>query len=269
MSRFTDGLKIIPRTAWVIGAVCYLGVATLALTVFIPGDKEMKYWPLAGKLAIAYGMFLFAYAWVLLIGYVYADAKRRGMRYAMWMWLAALIPNGIGIIIYFILRDALPRPCPGCSSTCKIRICFLPILRNRDEAHLSQLRPSCGARVDELSGVRFKTTGRGYDSSHGVAACGWCGENRATTMAPAALASFGRPTSSSSRDSWQANILPSLENQTPTFPLRTNIRRDHPSASTSHQPTSIPRASHTIRVPPGKRVRPARSRADHFSRPPR
>ncbi len=26
MSRFTDGLKIIPRTAWVIAAVCYVGV---------------------------------------------------------------------------------------------------------------------------------------------------------------------------------------------------------------------------------------------------
>src|SRR5579863_5934944 len=59
MSRFSEALKIIPRTAWVVGAVCYLGVATLALTVFIPGDKEMKYWPFAGKIAFAYGMFLF------------------------------------------------------------------------------------------------------------------------------------------------------------------------------------------------------------------
>src|SRR6202040_1782546 len=58
MSRFSDGLKIIPRTAWVIASVCYVGFVTLALTVFIPGDKEMKYWPIAGKLAFAFGVFL-------------------------------------------------------------------------------------------------------------------------------------------------------------------------------------------------------------------
>ena len=144
MSRFSEALKIIPRTAWVMGAVCYLGVATLALTVFIPGDKEMKYWPFAGKLAFAYGAFLFAYAWVLLIGYVYADAKRRGMRYAMWMWLAALIPNAIGIILYFILRDPLPRPCPGCSTLIKSGFVFCPYCGTA----MKPTCPNCGRAVE-------------------------------------------------------------------------------------------------------------------------
>jgi hypothetical protein len=99
MSRFSEGLKIIPRTAWVIAGICYFGLATLALTVMIPGDKEMKYWPFAGKLAFSFGIFLFIYAWILLISYIYADAKRRGMRYVMWTWLAALIPNGIGVVV--------------------------------------------------------------------------------------------------------------------------------------------------------------------------
>ncbi len=56
MSRFSEALKIIPRTAWVIAVRLLPGFATLALTVFIPDDKEMKYWPLAGKLAFAYGV---------------------------------------------------------------------------------------------------------------------------------------------------------------------------------------------------------------------
>src|SRR5271170_1861477 len=46
MSRFTEALKIIPRTVWYLAIVCYLGIATLLLTVMIPADKEMKYWPL-------------------------------------------------------------------------------------------------------------------------------------------------------------------------------------------------------------------------------
>src|SRR5579864_6203547 len=106
--------------------------------------------------------------------------------------------------------------------TCEIRIRFLPILRNSDEAHLSQLRPGCGARVDELSGVRFKATGRGHDCSHGLAPCRWREENRATTMAPAALASSDQPTSSSSRDSSQACILLSLESPKLRFPHHTS-----------------------------------------------
>jgi len=144
MSRFSDGLKVIPRTAWVIASVCYVGSAILALTVMIPSDKEMKYWPFAGKFAFAFGVFLFAYAWILLIGYVYADAKRRGMRYAMWTWLAVLIPNAIGIILYFILRDPLPRPCPGCSTLIKSGFVFCPYCGTA----MKPTCPNCGRAVE-------------------------------------------------------------------------------------------------------------------------
>ena len=57
----------------------YIGFATLSLTVFIPGDREMRQWPVPGKLAFSFGIFLIVVAWVLLVGYVYADAKRRGI----------------------------------------------------------------------------------------------------------------------------------------------------------------------------------------------
>jgi len=53
---------------------------------------------------------------VLLIGYVYADARRRGMNAVLWTLLAIFIPSAIGIILYFILRDPLAVPCPGCGT---------------------------------------------------------------------------------------------------------------------------------------------------------
>ena len=59
-------------------------------------DPEGRSWPLAGKLAMSVLPGLPLFVLVLLIGYVYADAKRRGMRYVMWTLLAALIPNAIG-----------------------------------------------------------------------------------------------------------------------------------------------------------------------------
>lgn len=144
MSRFSEGLKIIPRPAWYAAAVVYAFFSTLAITVFIPGDRVMRTWPLTGKLAFAYLVFLIFVPWILLIGYIYADAKRRGMRYAMWTWLAALIPDAIGIIIYFILRDPLPRPCPGCSALLKSGFVFCPYCGTAMKPRC----PNCGHAVE-------------------------------------------------------------------------------------------------------------------------
>ncbi|MGH9744614.1 MAG: zinc ribbon domain-containing protein [Candidatus Acidiferrales bacterium] len=144
MSRFTEGLKIIPRTASTIAAIVYLGFSTLAITVLIPGDRELKNWPMPGKIAFAYGIFLILPALILLVGYVYADAKRRGMRYAMWTWLAALVPDGIGIILYFILRDPLPKPCPGCSQLVKAGFVFCPHCGTA----MKPTCPNCGRAVE-------------------------------------------------------------------------------------------------------------------------
>jgi RNA polymerase subunit RPABC4/transcription elongation factor Spt4 len=144
MSRFTDALKIIPNTARYIAAFFYVLFVTLALTVFIPGDKELRYWPVAGKIAFAFVAFLFVVGWILLIGYVYADAKRRGMRYVMWTFLAALIPNAIGVILYFILRDPLPQPCPNCARLVNSKFVFCPYCGSA----MKPTCPNCGRAIE-------------------------------------------------------------------------------------------------------------------------
>lgn len=126
MSRFREELRVIPRTAWVIGIVYYLVVSTVVCFGGIHTNPEMTRWPLAGRIAFTYGIFLVLLAWVLLIGYVYADAKRRSMQYVLWTWLAILVPNAIGIILYFVLRDPLPRPCPHCAALAKQSFVFCP-----------------------------------------------------------------------------------------------------------------------------------------------
>jgi RNA polymerase subunit RPABC4/transcription elongation factor Spt4 len=75
---------------------------------------------------------------------VYADAKRRGMRYVMWTVLAIFIPNAIGIILYFILRDPLMKPCPGCSQVLKSGYTFCP----HCGTSLLPTCPNCGRSVE-------------------------------------------------------------------------------------------------------------------------
>jgi len=59
-------------------------------------------------------MGLFMAAWLLCVGYVYADAKRRGMRPVLWALIAALFPHLFGFLLYFALRQPMSPRCPKC-----------------------------------------------------------------------------------------------------------------------------------------------------------
>jgi hypothetical protein len=71
--------------------------------------------------------------WILCLGYVYADARRRAMPAIPWTLIAALVPNLLGFLFYFALRRPLIPPCVQCGQPGEIgRFC-----------------PSCG--FDKLS----------------------------------------------------------------------------------------------------------------------
>jgi hypothetical protein len=136
MSRFTTELRVVPRAAWIVAALAY-GCLSVPSFIFIaPTDRVIGTWPRWGQAVTVYVGFVLVAALVALIGYVYGDAKRRQMRYVMWTLLASCIPNGIGIILYFILRDPLPAPCPGCGHLEKAPFPYCP--------HCGTLRhPTC------------------------------------------------------------------------------------------------------------------------------
>jgi hypothetical protein len=92
--------------------------------------------------------------YTVLVGYVYGDARRRGMRYVMWTLLAIFIPNGIGVILYFILRDPMPSYCSKCGASNKQGHAFCP---------------ACGANVLPACPQCQRAGQPGW--SH----CAWCG----------------------------------------------------------------------------------------------
>jgi hypothetical protein len=126
MSRFQDNLRVIPRvakvTAWIlaIGMACFIGyIATY------PPDNS-KPLPLVGRILLPLLAFCILFVYINLIGYVHGDAKRRGMRYVMWTFLAIFIPDGIGMILYFILREPVPVICPSCGNSVLAKFTFCP-----------------------------------------------------------------------------------------------------------------------------------------------
>ena len=148
--RFWHEFGIIPR--WLITLVIVLfllaqGVALLVnLSAPERGDQifpqELKYDPVLASLALA-GIvtavsFILA-AYIFLIAYVNRDASRRGMHVALWTLLALLLSwpfPFLGVIIYFLMREPLPYPCPQCASTVGARFNFCPNCK-------CNLHPSC------------------------------------------------------------------------------------------------------------------------------
>lgn len=155
MSTFRQELRVIPRGAWITAAFTYvLAVAGISAGVHFAPDPEMQSWPEIGKDLFAVGLPLLVFPLIGLFGYVCGDAKRRGMRYVMWTLLAILVPYAIGIILYFILRDPMPRACPVDGVMVPAKFTFCP----QCGTALKPTCPQCGRAV-ELTWVN----------------CGYCG----------------------------------------------------------------------------------------------
>lgn len=99
-----------------------LGLVLFCLVMFVlrsgPGPRLEAFFLLGVAVVLA--------GYALLVGYVYADARQRGMRYVMWTWLAILVPNAVGIILYFVLRDPIPNYCTRCGAAAKQNYAFCP-----------------------------------------------------------------------------------------------------------------------------------------------
>jgi hypothetical protein len=119
MKRFTEEIRIIPAAAWLGAFAVY---ATLAV-VLLSASHQM---PLPFRAFFGLGLPLIALIYSLLAGYVYGDARRRNMRAVMWTLLVILIPNAIGFILYFILRDPLVTRCPACGGSVRVQFAFCP-----------------------------------------------------------------------------------------------------------------------------------------------
>jgi hypothetical protein len=74
---------------------------------------RMPFGPLGG---LFFGLLLgiFSTAWLLCLGYVFADARRRSMPPVLWVLVAMLVPNLLGFLLYFAMRRPIGVPCPRC-----------------------------------------------------------------------------------------------------------------------------------------------------------
>jgi hypothetical protein len=138
MKYILDELRIVPRLAWLLALL--VAACMSAWFLMMP-----RFGPLSRVETgfLAWGALMF-FAWVALIGYIFADARRRGMRYIMWTLLTIFIPYFIGAILYFVLRDPLLIQCPNCGVHCRSTFVFC----TGCGAGLSPSCPACKRAVE-------------------------------------------------------------------------------------------------------------------------
>ena len=128
---FSAEVSIIPVWAWILAVIGFAAMQVVAQVVRQPNAPTHTVRAFMGLLV---GAVVACY--LLLIGYITPDARRRGMSPVLWTLVAILLPNALGMILYFILRQPIRSACAQCGSFVQSGFNFCP--------HCShKLSPSC------------------------------------------------------------------------------------------------------------------------------
>lgn len=142
-TTFRAELRVIPR--WMFRLMSALYVTAVAVVICLGllaphALPSMSGAPPAVKVLVLLGMItagaIVLSAFVFLLGYIGADAKRRGMSPVLWVLVSLLVPYLIGAILYFVVREPLPMNCPQCGRTVNAHFNFCPSCQ-------FNLRPNC------------------------------------------------------------------------------------------------------------------------------
>ncbi len=149
-SKFTEELRVIPR--WLVWTCLTLSVLALVIGVSVnlanmgtdrgTFPPELGNQPLLASLALGgliAVMAILISATLFMFGYVYRDAKRRGMHPVLWTIVVLILSPSfgvLGLIIYLLVREPLPFPCPQCATSVSARFNFCPNCK-------TNLHPAC------------------------------------------------------------------------------------------------------------------------------
>ncbi len=139
-TRFMDEIRIISPWANNIAFIAFASMV-IVFSVLTPGDKNPP--PRAGMVLVGILLGVVLASYILLIGYINRDAGRRNMSRVLWTFVAILIPNALGIVLYFILRKPRVTFCSQCNAVIEPGFGFCPNCRHR----LAGTCPQCQRSV--------------------------------------------------------------------------------------------------------------------------
>lgn len=162
-----DSLRMIPLWSIILAVLVFAGAMWWFNHGPVPPHRRPGSLPMHLITGYITGTTLASY--ILLVGYVSRDVKRRNMPAALWMLIVVFMPGGIGAVVYFMLRQPMLIRCPNCSTELTAGVHFCPQCR-------FQVAPVCGQC---FLGVQITD-----------AYCPQCGHDVAEDHAPARLRAF-------------------------------------------------------------------------------
>ncbi len=160
----SNGLGIIPLWSVLLAVAASIAVLFFFNQHLPPPRFRRPGWTTTHWMFV-YTMVTAVASYILMLGYVSRDARRRGMPVALWM-IVVLMPGYIGGVVYFLLRQPIMVRCPNCTTELMAGTHFCPQCR-------FQMAPVCGQC---FRGVQITDV---Y--------CQQCGHDLAEDSAPARL----------------------------------------------------------------------------------
>ncbi len=160
-----DELAIIPRWSVILAVVVFAAVQYLFHGLLPHHRPEM----LPMRLLMGYSSGTAFASYVLLVGYVSRDVKRRNMSPGLWLLIVILMPGGIGGVVYFLLRQPILSRCPHCST---------------EVASTTHFCPQCQFQMAPVCGRCFR------DVQITDVYCAQCGHDLAQDSTPARLRAY-------------------------------------------------------------------------------
>jgi len=134
-----EDFSMVHPAAWILMGIWLLVWVTVLIPAILRKSPNPAFVPLVLTVpAVAFCFYIFMVFWVN------ADSKRRHMNSLQWTILAALVPHGVGFIIYLISRQPVPKPCTACGAAAVKSYRFCPSCGER----LGPYCPACGQPVE-------------------------------------------------------------------------------------------------------------------------
>lgn len=115
--RLRRFLSMVPKSVRLL-AVILMGCALLTgLVVGSIAAQRDGTWTMFAYSSAALVFSVLAAVWILCLGFVFADARRRNMRAVLWVLVAAFFPHLLGFLLYFVLRQPIAATCTHCGMT--------------------------------------------------------------------------------------------------------------------------------------------------------
>jgi lipid-A-disaccharide synthase-like uncharacterized protein len=165
VDRQDSELRLIPN--WSIALAILVFLAAQYLFHFVLPHNRHELMPMRLLMGYSWGTLFASY--VLLVGYVSRDVRRRDMPAGLWMLIVTIMPGGVGAVVYFLLRQPVLMRCPNCITEIPSTYHFCPQCR-------FQVAPVCGQCFRSV-----KITD---------AFCTNCGHDLAADHAPARLRAY-------------------------------------------------------------------------------